>query len=489
MKLGGARALGLSVWLVCAVSCRQCGAEVVAEIASARGDVQRDHHAYPGQFTHASVSEALHLGDGLRTGPRSEAELKLFPDGVARIQERTLVRFMSERPSDGVERLTIEEGVIELDAAAVDLELDTGHGIARIKSGGSIRVRANEPQDVQLDVLVGRVAIERTGQATESAVQGQTVALATPSNVVDQAAAPAEPTPSDARGDGVEPGEESDDDAAVEIVQDIDFKLNGLENAIVHVPTLPISVAFPIGACAQTRTIEIGAGSKRRALKADPNATELAIRLRAGAQKLRIRCGPDEREMSLRVVRDAATQELPRTAPEVDVAADGRRYTVRYQNLLPAVAFSWPGAPAAVGYELLLRRKPGRELRFDAAKAQRQLRSGELAEGEYTFSFRTTSGATSAARSPDSTLKISFDNTARSAYLSSPPEGAETAGAIAIAGGALVRSEVSVGGVPLQADSQGRFAATLPHSPSEHAIAVRVSHPSTGVHYYVRRLR
>lgn len=488
MKLGYARAWSLTLWLVCAVSCDQCGDEVVAEIASAHGDVQRDHRAYPGQFTQASLSEVLHLGDGLRTGPGSEAELKLFPEGTARIQERTLVRFMSERPRDGVERLTIEEGVIEIDATAVDLELDTGHGIARVKPGSRIRVRASEAHDVQLDVLVGRVAIERSDQTTESAVQGQTIALATRGKATAAAtsAAPgSEPTPPGASSDGVATAQEAADDGEVEVAAKADFKLNGFESAIVHVPTLPLEVAFPIGACPQARKIEIGSGVKRRVVRPGASATEIAIRLRAGAQRLRIRCGKDEREITLRVVRDAATQELPRAAPKVEVAADGRRYTVRYQNLLPAVAFSWPSAPAAPSYELVLQRKPGREQRFATSKAQRQLRSGELAEGEYTFAFHTRSGA----HSPDSTLKISFDNTARSAYLSSPAEGAQARGQIAITGGALVRSEVSVGGVPVPADAQGRFTATVPHSPSEHAIAVRVSHPSTGVHYYVRRLR
>jgi hypothetical protein len=419
--------LGLPLWLAlslaCVASCAQCGEEVVAEIASAKGDVQRDHRTLPGKFATAGIADTLHVGDALRTGAKSEAELKLFPDGVARIEERTLVRFMSERPADGVERLTIEEGVIELDATAVDLELDTGHGIARVKPGSRIRVRA-EPHDVQLDVLVGRVQIERKGRESERGNAGETLTLSAPVAAKPAAEAPAvapvavpdvpdEPAPT-AEAATTDSAERKD---SGEVVKNVDFKLASPENATIHASSLPIEIAIPLN-CPEGGSVDIGTGKKRRTLRAEPGSSDVSLRLKAGAQKLRMRCGERTRALKLRVVRDAATQELPHTAPGVDVAADGRRYTVHYQNLLPSVAFSWPNAEPSSRYVLLIKRGQAREQRFESNKPEKQLKSGELAEGEHTFTFQAANGK----RSPDSSLRISFDNTARSAYLSQPAE-------------------------------------------------------------------
>ena len=46
----------------------------------------------------------------------------------------------------------------------------------------------------------------------------------------------------------------------------------------------------------------------------------------------------------LHVIRDAATMELPKSAQRVDVEADGRKYTVRYQNVIPVVSVGWKDA-------------------------------------------------------------------------------------------------------------------------------------------------
>jgi hypothetical protein len=64
------------------------------------------------------------------------------------------------------------------------------------------------------------------------------------------------------------------------------------------------------------------------------------------------RCGKKAvgNEGTLRVQRDPATMELPKTVPHVEVEADGRRYTVRYQNVLPVVALGWREAGSSAGW-------------------------------------------------------------------------------------------------------------------------------------------
>ena len=48
---------------------------------------------------------------------------------------------------------------------------------------------------------------------------------------------------------------------------------------------------------------------------------------------------------TVRVERDAGTSQLPARAPTSLVDADGRGYTVYYQNQLPEVRVRWPNAP------------------------------------------------------------------------------------------------------------------------------------------------
>jgi hypothetical protein len=232
--------------------------------------------------------------------------------------------------------------------------------------------------------------------------------------------------------------------------------------------------------------LEVSGPGERKVLTPSSGADSVLVRLPVGPHRLRLRCGKQvNQEGSLRVQRDPATMELPKTVPHVAVDADGRRYTVRYQNVLPTVSFVWPGAPAATRYALEITRG-GRRQRFELDAPQHELRSGELEEGDHQFSFSTATGQHSAAGN----LRIVFDNTARSAYLSAPAEGSGGEGGnVTIAGAALLRSEVSVLGTPIPLDAQGRFRTAAPSDPSQGALAVRVSHPVTGVHYYLRRLR
>jgi hypothetical protein len=87
-------------------------------------------------------------------------------------------------------------------------------------------------------------------------------------------------------------------------------------------------------------------------------------------------------------------------------------------------------------------------------------------------------------------LRLAFDNAARSAYLSQPAEGESVnAAAVSVAGTALVASEVRIEGAATKQDAQGRFRALVSLAPDQKTISVRVAHPASGVHYYLRRVR
>ena len=62
-----------------------------------------------------------------------------------------------------------------------------------------------------------------------------------------------------------------------------------------------------------------------------------------------------------------------------------------------------------------------------------------------------------------------------------------TAGTIPVDGVTVEGAKVSVDDKPLLVDKHGRFRAALAPLNGDNALAVRIEHPRTGVHYYVRR--
>jgi hypothetical protein len=450
----------------------------VAELETASGEVQRDVAASQGAWRAAAIGDRLDMGDGLRTGDKSVARLKLFPEGTAVVEPNTVMRFLSHAPGAANDRITLEEGTIELEATELDLEVQTARAVAKLPKGARVRVRAGEGADdaVRFDVLVGRVTVEHDGssvdlnQGAELELKEKPSAAAPPP---ERAAEDAEPEAQGAAGGN---GARTD------------FALQAPETATIHTPVLPVDVRVGLSACPEGQpSLDVTGPMGRNVLTPARGASHVVVRLSAGTYRLRMRCGKALAggEGTLRVQRDAATMELPKTVPHVEVEADGRRYTVRYQNVLPAVTLAWPDAPAAASYSLLIQ-KNGRELRYQLKRPVQELRSGELGEGSYDFSFAASDGHHSAQGS----LRIVFDNTARSAYLSSPAEGSVIQGNdVVVAGTALMRSDVSVDGLPVLLDAQGRFRIEVPAAEARDGLAVRVSHPITGVHYYLRRFR
>jgi hypothetical protein len=468
------------LWLVlCCASCSTCG-DQIAELESLHGPVQRDHGSERGVFVTAQVGDLFVLGDGLRTGAGGHARLAIGPDGVALVQPNTLLRFLADEPGQRPERIALEEGAVAIEHAPLDLEVHTPRAIARLSERGKVLISTRPGGEERFDVLVGRVAISHEGQERELST-GQSLALPPPAGDVAAPAPRVEPLPPPAAAP--EPAAEAA--AAPAASSRTDLPLPD-EDAVLHVPTPPARVRVALPACEEAPRVEVGSGRRLSTLRGAPGSTQLAIALDVGQQRVRVRCGDSvSRDVLLRVQRDPATQELPRSAQRVEVEADGRKYTVHYQNVLPAVTFVWPGAPAGEGYALVLQRG-ARSQRYPAPAPRLALRPGELSEGELRYWFEDAAGA----RSRESSLRIVFDNTARSAYLSEPRMGEPVLGpSVQVAGAALAKSEVSVAGQPLPLDAQGRFRGEVPVGADDESIAVRVRHPLAGVHYYLRRIR
>ena len=164
--------------------------------------------------------------------------------------------------------------------------------------------------------------------------------------------------------------------------------------------------------------------------------------------------------------------------------ADGRRYTVLFQSRLPALTMGWAAAPAGAGAMSLHVESPAGKQTFPSPTASRQLASGALAEGSYVWWYQTADGRTS----PKTTVTIRFDNAAPTAQFFPKRSGAEPAapGLVAVDGVTIDGAKVSAGGRSLTVDERGRFQGTVAPLSGDDAVIVRLEHPRTGIHYYVR---
>ncbi len=440
-----------------------CGEPYLAELTTQHGEVQRDDARTVGRWRGAERGDRFRIGDGLRTGSAGRAELALAPDGVALVEANTVLRFLDRDPRGAGRRIAIEEGVVRVESGQLDLDVRTAQGLARVRQGSTLRIVASG-HEASFDVLVGRVAIDANGDQSEL-VAGQKIGLGAAAQPPSQAAsvqtAEREPEPAQPRN--------------------VDVALPSLESMILHSPSVPLTLGLPAPSCAGAIQAEVDG----RVVSDAASGDGLVLRLtRAGAHRVRLRCDKRVvRDATLELAHDAATLELPKSAQRVEIEADGRRYTVRYQNLLPIVTLRWSDARPSSSYSLVLQRG-SKNRSYRTTRPQRELPSGELAEGNYEFWFTGANGQ----KSPPGGLRVEFDNTARSLSLSQPSEGASALGDHTLVSGvALLRSQVSANGVPLPLDAKGRFHAQVPLS-AQKSVWIRAIHPGAGVHYYVRRL-
>jgi hypothetical protein len=263
------------------------------------------------------------------------------------------------------------------------------------------------------------------------------------------------------------------------------------ETSTIHDPLPPIDIAMTFDGCDEQMALELDHLGHGKVLRFRGQA-EVRASLPRGSFRYRLRClqegkppGPVVRSGQLKVLADAATRPLPQTPVTITADADGRRYTVSYQNLLPIITLRWPYAPRASSYHLMVQPAQGPQFGEDSAQSSITMQPGRLGEGLHRFWFETPDHK----RSEIGSLQVSFDFAARTAYLTSPRDGeALQADSVRFSGGTLIGSLVHVQGVPMKLDSHGRFTTNVTIGKEPSGAVVRVQHPSTGIHYYVRHL-
>jgi hypothetical protein len=271
-----------------------------------------------------------------------------------------------------------------------------------------------------------------------------------------------------------------------------DLTIPAGESAVVHDQRGKTAVRVDFATrCPGEGRIEIAAtGRSFRRVRALSTGTGSAIVFAArGANYYRVRCTGEGAATeaatggTLTVRTDAGTAPLPQRTTHNVLVADGRTYTVLYQNRLPRLTFRWPQAPRAAGVKFTLKPAQGRSIELSVARPEHTLESGEVREGTYRWWFEA-----GARRSPESTLRVDFDNAAPTASIARSPTDAGPNGK-EIRGVVVEGWTVSINGKPVPLDRHHRFGAPAPATVGDEAITIRLAHAKHGVHYYLRRPR
>lgn len=261
------------------------------------------------------------------------------------------------------------------------------------------------------------------------------------------------------------------------------------ESFMIHDPKPPTAIRFHFGSrCPSGGVIRVRGRAGAMFATGEHSA---ALALGKGRHEYALHCLNDGGQSdaavaggTLTVLRDAGTRPVPTTPPSTSVTVDGRSYTVMYQNQLPRVSVVWSNAPEGATYTLKVVSRHGTKT-FMSTSPSHTFASGALPEGRHTVSFE---GGGKFSRQTD--IEIVFDNAAPMATLTTPTEAKlGQDGEITIAGVAQPGWTVEVGGQKIAQDAKQRFNQGIKlQATTDHAVGIRLTHPTRGTHVYVRRM-
>jgi len=350
--------------------------------------------------------------------------------------------------------VTIARGTVALHAGAGDAQADVpGGSIAARAKGSEVAATITGSRGTEVEARVGDGTI-RTAAAEEALATGDAATLAPDGTITFKTRAPTRAMISVAAG----------------------------ESPVIHAPRAPIAVRVRFGdACPGAALLEVAKDRsfKRVVARSGARADGANVLLGAGSFAYRVRCDDGRGATgTIKVTRDSGRASLPKAAARTLVEADGREYTILYENLLPELTLSWRTAPAANSYTFLVKPKHGAAKRFASATPRTSLRAGELGEGRYEFWAESASGR----RSEATQIVIDFNNAAASASLESVEV---KGGKVRVRGVVIEDSTVTAGGTPVELDRHRRFNAEIAALASEDGVGLRIAHPRAGIHYYV----
>jgi hypothetical protein len=265
-----------------------------------------------------------------------------------------------------------------------------------------------------------------------------------------------------------------------------DLRVVAGESLTIHDPKPPTAVQLQFdGRCPDGGIIEVDRDARFRTAKVSSGRDFANVMVSGGTWAYRLRCTTNGAEGNavasgrISAIRDDGRRPLPKNQGVNDIDADGRNYRISYQSAIPNVAVHVKN-PGAV-HKLHLA-AGGKEQTFESSTPSIMVPGSQLHEGTYTY-WVDRDGV---KQDKISTLAIDFDQTAPQVYIESPINGQPWTGDIDVRGAVLPGWSAAVGAISIPIDQQRRFAAKV-GIPGGNSLAIRLSHPQRGVHYYLRR--
>lgn len=267
-----------------------------------------------------------------------------------------------------------------------------------------------------------------------------------------------------------------------------DFRVEAGDTLTIHDPRPPTAVQFSFGGkCPNGGIIEMDKDTRYKTAKISGGKESANLSVAGGGWAYRLRCTSGGAEgnavASGRIVvkRDDGRRALPKIPPLNSIDADGRTWRISYQSQIPNLQVH--AKTTGSSFKLHLATE-GKEQTFDAKKATVTIPGSQLKEGTYAYWFEVDG----VKQPKPSTLIFNFDQTAPQVYIELPINGRAWNGDIDVKGAVLPGWTASVDGITIPIDGARRFNAKA-QTPAGNALAIKLSHPQFGTHYYLRRAK
>lgn len=444
--------------------------DALATLVKFTGQTERDKAAAMKEWFRAQTGDEFLDGDGARTSKDSTAHFKVGGGASLRLKPSSQLRFKRQHTGKkGGIGLQVEVGEADVRTDEGTLSLDSQFGPILIEANSSVTMR-REGERMVLNVDLGTIEVGNEGR---SVTAGQSVELELGGVVVDEPEGKDQAAEEPVEDEPEEPEESLD---LGDGVTKFDLTVDAGATFVVHDPSPPSAVGFRTsGVCPNSGARLVAGGLKTEA------KGKVGFALARGTYEYQVYCmdAPDKVAASgtVRILHDSGMRALPAFTPSANVAADGRKYTVMYQQRLPQVSVSWPSAPEAEAYTLTV---GGRTI--NTSSPSYTFRSGSLRPGTHTLIFAAATDPPRQSRS--TTVTVVYDTQAPAARVSDPPSGFAAGSQVKVAGQALPGWTVSLHGKELEVDGQRRFSTDFS---AKGAVPIAFSHPTHGMHYYLRR--
>jgi hypothetical protein len=393
----------------------------------------------------------LTKGAKIRAGVGSTA--KLIANGVTLAMAGSSRAAISEDLSFSVE-LGVGTAAV---APNVEGKVGVPGGNVVIKGPGKARLDVSKKGDAKIAVLEGTAALTGSGGADLSMKTGESASLAKAGAIHQTAKIP------------------DYYDLRVTVGDDKAFT--------VHDPKGSTALQFNFNGKCSGGTIELDDSPKFQTARISSGKESANIIADTGNWYYRLVCSSGATGGSGRITvrRDAGTRPLPKDPPLNFVDTDGRAYRISYQSLIPNIKVKFPAGGSRYTLHLAT---GGSEEKFESKTNSITLEGKKLKEATYTFWVDKDGSKLDKV----STLQINFDQTAPQVYIESPSNGKPFGPEVDVRGAVLPGWTAKVDVVEIPVDSRTRrFAAKVAPPAGAQALAIRLSHPQRGVHFYLRR--